>query len=140
MDLVPIELRLKTLIAGLKKVGGAADLDAIGTGVVPTPSAYVIPARESASDIELLGGFEQDIENHFTIILAISNRRDATGAAALGSLETIRRAVKTAMNGWCPDASIGEQVRFVSGNILRFDDGLLWWADEYRVKTYERIL
>ena len=140
MDLIPIEQRLKSLVAAFKKVGGAADLDAIGTGVIPTPSAYVIPARDAATDIELLGGFEQDIDNHFTVVLAIANRRDATGAAALGSLETIRKAVKAAMNGWCPDATNGEQVRFVSGAILRFDDGLLWWADEYRVKTFERIL
>ena len=140
MDLGPIEQRLKAMVPALKKVGDAIDLDAIRTGVVPTPSAFVLPARDSATDIELLGGFEQDIDNHFTVVLAISNKRDSRGSAALKSLEPIRRAVKTAMNGWVLDSANGEQVRFVSGNILRFDDGLLWWADEYRVKSYERIL
>ena len=29
---------------------------------------------------------------------------------------------------------------FDGGALVRFDDGLLWWLDEYHVLTYERIL
>ena len=48
--------------------------------------------------------------------------------------------IKAALNRWVPDPTNGEVVRFDAGALVRFDDGLLWWLDEYHVLTYERIL
>ena len=140
MELAPIVARLEAPLEGFKKIGGAADLEAIGNGVVTTPSCYVIPTRETASDIDLVGGFEQAITVGFSVVIAVSNLRDATGGAAIDVLDALRKQIKSALHRWVPDPTNGEAVRFDSGALVRFDDGLLWWLDEYRVLTYERIL
>ena len=140
MQLAPIVARLEAQLEGFKKIGGAADLEAIANGVVPTPSCYVVMTRETASDIDLVGGFEQAITVGFSVVIAVSNLRDATGGSAIDVLDALRKQIKSALHRWVPDPANGEAVRFDSGALVRFDDGLLWWLDEYRVLTYERIL
>ena len=140
MELAPIVARLESQLSGFKKIGGAADLEAIGNGVVPTPSCYVVMTRETASDIDLVGGYEQAITVGFGVVIAVANRFDATGGAAIDVLDALRKQIKAALNRWVPDPTNGEAVRFDAGALVRFDDGLLWWLDEYRVLTYERIL
>ncbi len=138
MELAPILARLEAQLEGFKKIGGAADLDAIGNGVVPAPSCFILSTSERAEDNATFGRFEQRVTLGFSVILAAANRRDATGAAAMGDLAPLRRQVKAALIGWAPDPALGEPVHFSGGQLLRFDDGLLWWADEYYVLTYER--
>ena len=140
MELSPIVARLESQLSGFKKIGGAADLEAIGNGVVPTPSCYVVMTRETASDIDLVGGYEQAITVGFGVVIAVANRFDATGGAAIDVLDALRKQIKAALNRWVPDPTNGEVVRFDGGALVRFDDGLLWWLDEYHVLTYERIL
>ncbi len=140
MELAPIVARLESQLSGFKKIGGAADLEAIGNGVVPTPSCYVVMTRETASDIDLVGGYEQAITVGFGVVIAVANRFDATGGAAIDVLDALRKQIKAALNRWVPDPTNGELVRFDGGALVRFDDGLLWWLDEYHVLTYERIL
>lgn len=140
MELSPIVARLESQLSGFKKIGGAADLEAIGNGVVPTPSCYVVMTRETASDIDLVGGYEQAITVGFGVVIAVANRFDATGGAAIDVLDALRKQIKAALNRWVPDPTNGEVVRFDAGALVRFDDGLLWWLDEYHVLTYERIL
>ena len=140
MELSPIVARLESQLSGFKKIGGAADLEAIGNGVVPTPSCYVVMTRETASDIDLVGGYEQAITVGFGVVIAVANRFDATGGAAIDVLDALRKQIKAALNRWVPDPTNGQVVRFDAGALVRFDDGLLWWLDEYHVLTYERIL
>lgn len=140
MELAPIVARLEAQLEGFKKIGGAADLEAIGSGVIPSPSCFVVMTRETASDIDLVGGFEQAISVSFGVVIAVTNRFDATGGAAIDVLDSLRKQIKAALNRWMPDPTNGEVVRFDSGALVRFEDGLLWWLDEYRVLTYERIL
>lgn len=140
MELAPIVARLESQLSGFKKIGGAADLEAVGNGVVPTPSCYVVMTRETARDIDLVGGYEQAITVGFGVVIAVANRFDATGGAAIDVLDALRKQIKAALNRWVPDPTNGEVVRFDGGALVRFDDGLLWWLDEYHVLTYERIL
>ena len=140
MELAPIVARLESQLSGFKKIGGAADLEAVGNGVVPTPSCYVVMTRETASDIDLVGGYEQAITVGFGVVIAVANRFDATGGAAIDVLDALRKQIKAALNRWVPDPTTGEVVRFDAGALVRFDDGLLWWLDEYHVLTYERIM
>ena len=90
MELAPIVARLESQLSGFKKIGGAADLEAIGNGVVPTPSCYVVMTRETARDIDLVGGYEQAITVGFGVVIAVANRFDATGGAAIDVLDALR--------------------------------------------------
>lgn len=136
MDLDPIIARLKDQLDGFKAVGGAADLDAVLRGVVPAPSAFVIPLSEAAAPNRLQGAFEQAVTVEFGVLLVIANRRDTSGAAAISGLKPYRDQVAGALLAWVPVPANGEPVEFSGGRLLRFDDGLLWWTDEFRVKTY----
>lgn len=138
MDLSPVLARLKSQLTGFVLVGSAADLDAVGNGVVAAPSCFLLKLSESAEDSQLLGVVDQRLTVGFSVIVVSANLRDATGAAAVAGLEALRAQIRTALLGWVPDPAVGEPVRFSSGALLRFDDAKLWWADEFRVTTYLR--
>ncbi|SDI53795.1 phage tail terminator protein [Propionivibrio dicarboxylicus] len=129
--------RLKAATTGFNKIGGAADLDAIGKKVV-TPGAYVIPMTESGTEGELLGVTEQEIDIGFGVFTVVSNLSDVAGAAAIGGLQARRDAIKSALIGWVPNPAEGHPVYFTSGRLMRWDDGILWWLDEFQVASYWR--
>lgn len=138
MDLSPIVARLRAQLTGFIAVGSAADLDAVGNGVVPAPSCYLVPVGEVAQPNGIVGGFTQRVEVTFLVVIVSRNLTDTTGAAALAGLETLRQAVKGALVGWAPDAGNGDQVEFVSGDLVRFEQQLMWWADNFKFSTWEK--
>ena len=138
MNISPILDQLKSQLTDFVVIGGAADLEAIDNDAPPAPSCFLVKMAEQAEDNELIGGFEQTLSVSFSVILAVSNVADAAGGEAMGDLEPLRNQVKAALLNWAPEPEIGEPVRFSGGHLLRFTDGLLWWADEFRVTTYLR--
>lgn len=138
MDLTPILAHLQAVRGPFKFVGSAADLDAIGNGPVTAPACYLLPGSETAEGNRLLGAFEQRLSVRFMVVIVSSNLRDASGAGALAGLEALRSAVRSTLVAWAPDGGPGEPIEFDRGGVLRFDDGLLWWADEYRLIEYLR--
>ena len=138
MDLSPIVARLRAQLTGFLAVGSAADLDAVGNGVVPAPSCYLVPVGEVAQPNGITGGFTQRVDVSFMVVIVSRNLVDATGAAALAGLEVLRHAVKAALVGWAPDAGNGDQVEFVSGDLVRFEQQLMWWADNFKFSTWEK--
>jgi hypothetical protein len=36
---------------------------------------------------------------------------------------------------YVPDANTGDTVNFSNGRLLQFEDGLLWWGDEFAVES-----
>ena len=138
MDLSLVIDRLKATLAGFKDIGGAADLGAAMAGAVVVPAAYVVPLADSAQPSQLTGVHEQLVTQSFGVILVVSNRRDAKGAAALGELAPLRLQVRAALTGWAPTTE-GLPVEMAGGRLLNLDgDGRLWWSDEFILKTYYR--
>lgn len=139
MELEPVIDRLKAQTAGLKAIGGAADLDAALAGSVLLPSAFVIPLTDRSEALEHTGAYDEWDRCEFGVLLAVSNLRDPRGEAALAALEPVRRAVRSALAGWAPDEETGECIGRTSGRLLRLDgDGRLWWIDQFAVRTFYR--
>lgn len=140
MDVTFAITRLITRMAGLglKTIGGSADLDAAMEGTVSVPSLYVMPLAESADANILIGANAQRITQAFGVVLVVANRRDATGKAALQDLAALRTPLRDALVGWAPVPENGEQIQYSAGRLLKFDDGRLWWADDFALKTYYR--
>ena len=137
MDLSLIVARLQGQLTGVKSVGASADLDVAIDSTVAIPSAFVLPLAESATDMDTAGQTNQRIAQVFGVVLVVSNKRDAKGAAALDDLKALRLNLRTALVGWVPDASNGEPVHFRAGRLLRLDgDGRLWWIDEFELITF----
>lgn len=137
MDLTPVLARLKSQLTGFRKIGGAADLEAIGNGVVPAPAVFLLPGKEVASDMEFAGDTIQRVAARFSLVLAISNKGSAQGEGALGELEPFRDQFKAALLGWVP-ASHFDPVSFAGGDLLPFGNATLWWLDEFKTAYFIR--
>ena len=132
MDLGLVIGRIRAQLPGLKGSGGSADLEAAMAGVLAVPAAFVIPLGESAERSATTLVTRQRITHNVGVVLAVSNRRDAAGAAALSELAPLRLALRAALVGWAPDAAEGEPLQFERGRLLRLaGDGRLWWMDEF---------
>lgn len=136
MDLNPVIARLRLQMTGLKAVGGSADLAAAVELAPATPALYVVPLAERADPGTLVNVARQCVHQTFGVILVVSNRRDATGAASLTDLEGLRLQLRTALLGWVPVPAEGWPCEFSAGRLLRWDDGRLWWSDEWSVDTW----
>lgn len=134
MNLVPIIDRLKDRVSGARYIGGAADLAAALRGVVITPSVYVMPLGDrpvKAGDDEHCAAGAGDVVT-FGVLLALADARDAAGGEVLEELPEFRRQVRRALVAWAPDERRDDPVRFVRGELVKFEgDGYLWWADAF---------
>lgn len=134
MDISPIVTRLKSQLSGFKIIGGAADLEAIDSSPSPisTPAAYVIPLEETATDSSLLGtdSYRMDVFMRFGVVLVVSNLKDAVGAAALDALTPKREAVQAALLKFIV-AQNANEIRFLSGSLLQFNQQKLCWLDSF---------
>lgn len=137
MDVTPIIDRLREQCPPplFKAVGGAIELDAAIQSAPATPCAWVMPLAEKADAPHLASYQAQLVTQDISVVICLTNRRDATGAAAAQDLKSLRLAVRAALLGWAPDGETGDPLAFTGGRLLRFDDGRLWWADEFRVMT-----
>lgn len=137
MDVTPIIDRLREQCPSplFKSIGGAIELDAAVQSAPATPSAWVMPLAERAETPHLASYQAQHVMQDISVVICLTNRRDATGAAASHDLKALRQAVRAALLGWMPDSDNGEPLAFTGGRLLRFDEGRLWWADEFRVMT-----
>lgn len=137
-DITPYRQRLAEQLAGWSQVGSAADLEAIEGGMVTPPAAFVVPLSDAPSANPLAGEFVQHVVVRLGVVIALSNLSDGEGASAVSELALRRGEVRAALAGWSPDDSIGWAQRG-PGTLMKFDDGLLWWMDEYVTDFYERL-
>ena len=140
MNLAPIIARLKDRLQGIaRQVGEAAGLEAAMAGVVSPPAAFVIPLADKGREMPVTGVTRQHITHLVGVVYCIENFRTATGAAAVVDLQALRDATWQALVGWVPDASNGEPVLFLGGELIQMEgDGRLWWADEFFFSSYYR--
>lgn len=137
MDLTPVIAQVRLSVPTFKTVGASADLDAAIEGVVALPAAFLLPLAERAVATDFTSCTAQRITQAFGVLLVVSNRRDAQGAAALADLAVLRLRLRTALVGFVPDAATGEPVIYTAGRLMRLDgDGRLWWMDEFELTTF----
>ncbi|WP_238913807.1 Gp37 family protein [Achromobacter insolitus] len=133
MDVKPFVLRLAEQVSGVRRIGGAADLDAALRSTVSPPSLYVMPMGDRAQKVgdDAFCGFGAGDVITFAVLIVLRQLRDAAGEGALEELPAIRREVRKALSGWQPDRC-DDPVRFVKGQLVMFPgDGTMWWADEF---------
>ena len=112
-------------------VQGAAELGA-AEREQRRDTVFVLYADERAEDNTLVGTVRQRCTVGVAIVLAITNRRDKRGAAALSEIETARAVVMGLLLGWQPPDAHGP-VTYRHGRVLDLNRATLWWQDEYEV-------
>ena len=131
MNLAPVIARIHEARVGFALVGGAAAFDRAMQGLTALPAAFVLPARETAGENAFMGQLvQQEIAAEFAVLIAHRNLADDEGAAAVDTLERTRLALRNALLGWPPFDGAGG-CEYVGGELVQFDNGVLWWQDRY---------
>lgn len=103
--------RLDARVAALRgRVSGAAELaDMMRRNALPqvTPAAHVLPAGiQAGRDQAATGLYIQSVDRAIAVVVTVRSH-DASGARALGELDTLIDEVITALAGWGPDGAMG---------------------------------
>ena len=137
MSLVQAVIERLRSIPGVRSVQGALELAAaLKAQAVATPALFVVPLRDSPRhDEEFTGQVMQQVQTTLGVVLVLDNKRDGTGAAAVGDLEPLRNAVRKKLMGWAPE---GAEAPFTagSGQLIDMDGGRVWWGDDYLIEQY----
>lgn len=133
MDVTPIVNRLRERLTDFADVGGAAELDAAIAALPAVPVAFAFPLAEGGEAPQWAGQPSQRVTQTFGVVLVVQNLADPAGGAAQSDLAEKRRQVRAALRGWEPVEGSGDACQFVSGRLLRFEAGRLWWVDEFMV-------
>ena len=134
-----VEIRLGAECANtIRQLGGAAGLDSAIKAIRTKPAVFIIPLADRPNAPPTAAQFSQLFETAVGVVIAVSNKADPRGDASRESLVAVRRAVRAALLGWVPAGCLSG-LAAGGGNLLRLDDGLLWWQDDY-VTTYQEVL
>ncbi len=130
MDLAPVVSRLQAQVAAFRLVAGAADLASATDDLKQVPAAYVYPVADRTTRSGGLGYVAHEVQARFGVVIAARNLRDARGEKAIGDLEPLRLAVRTALLGWLP-ATGYDRCTWQGGRLIRIAQAVLWWQDDY---------
>jgi hypothetical protein len=131
VNLIPVIARLRDAVPILLLVGGAAKFEQALAGLTTLPAAFVLPATETGGPSPYMDQtVEQAIAAEFAVLIAVRNLADDEGEAAVGSLQPVREAVRQALLNWAPAIDY-DGCEFRAGELLAFDNGVLWWTDRY---------
>lgn len=118
-------------------VEGAIGFAALKGVPAALPAAYVFVKEEASAPSErMTGPVLQRVETDLAVLIVAGNVSDAHGAAAAGDLEALKAAVRGALVGYVPDATHGEPLQHVSGQLVQFKGGTAWHEDLYSAVTY----
>ena len=125
-------LRLKSRVAALRSIKGAADLAAAAAdGVRQLPAAFVIPLSESGgAQMAATQVTQQRLALSYGVIVVTQNLRDARGEKALSDLTALRNEIHDALYGWQPAADFDPCERGPA-RLLQLDNQTLWWQDDF---------
>jgi hypothetical protein len=109
MDSAAIIARLKDRVPDLRKVGIAAELQAVLDGKLADQtgaSAYVIGlgARGGRPD-NAAGAFTQEITETISVIVTVRSIDNRAGDKAVDEIEALKVAVRAAIAGWGPEGA-----------------------------------
>lgn len=138
MDLKPIlqQLRDQLVDLQLREIEEAAGLDAAMRSSRATPSIYLLPLSERGQRLDHTGVTDQ-IEYRLFGVLQVVDVMSSEGTVGVVDLACLRRRVKQALIGFVADASMGDPVLFVGGELVEFEgNGRLWWSDEFGFSGY----
>ena len=118
-------------------VDGAIGLATLKGVPDAVPAAYVFVKEEASSPTErMTGPVLQRVETDLAVLIIAGNVADAQGSAVAVDLEALKATVRGALIGFVPEATHGEPVQHVSGQLVQFKGGYAWHEDLYSAATY----
>ena len=105
-----------------------------------SPAAFVFVKEEaSGENSRMSGGHLQEMQMDLAVSLFTDNAADANGEAAAADIEAIKAFVRSRLVGWKP-ASAELPLSHVSGQVIGFKSGGIWFEDLYSTLTFLETL
>lgn len=139
LDLTLWETKLQDASTDLKKIGRASGLAQAQQELKQDPAAFFIPGTEKAGENRFGNAVDQTVTVAVGVVIGIKNAGAKTGAKNIDELKTIRAQIDNALLGWQP-ADANDQIEYVSGRLLGFNDQVLWWMDFYQTTYTKRAI
>lgn len=135
LNLALIQQRLQDQVPALLEVGGAADLAVLeDLKRIRTPSAFVLPGKEKGSNdratrvCQVMAGFG--------VVVAVRHYGDIHGEKAREAVRDQVGAVRDALIGWKPTPREFQEVFWLEGDVMSYDDKVLLWLDAYQTSFF----
>lgn len=120
-----------------RSVGGALSLAAAQENPPQKlPAAFVYPSAAMGQPSNRVNSSSQQILTRFGVAFVLRGDNDPTGAGKTDAVEAHYTWLRAALIGWVPDPATGAAVEFSRGYLAGFEDGGVWWAEEFTVEQY----
>jgi hypothetical protein len=119
-----------------QKVLTAVDPEVVmANGRVSFDTAFVVDMTETSnSDDDMTMYHSQSITHTFAIIIAVRSLNDRLGSNVNKRLANFKNTTRLALVGWSPDPAIYSEINFVRGETLSFENGGVFWLEEYKTE------
>lgn len=132
--------RLQSEVAALKRVAGSAEIAQAAEDLKQAPAAFVVPNSERPTGSNTGTMVTSQLNTvRFGVVIAVQNLRDPRGEKAQADLLTLRTTIMTALHGWQPHVDF-DPIEFGGGNLLKLDNQVLWWQDNFVASHFIRSL
>lgn len=140
MNLQPVLDRLmEKLGSDVRTIKGAIEYAAaLEEGVKNPPALFVVPENEDAKPNPTIGVTRQRNTVTFAVVSVTQSLKDSRGEDVQDPLQKLRSGVFDAILGYAwadtetTNGSKVDNVEFVGGSLIDFDDGQVWWQDNFK--------
>ena len=101
------------------------------------PAIYVFPISKTAHKNELIGGISQKQDIIFGAAIAMSNKNDLAGGEKLNDIENLEDQINLSILGFSANSEISP-IEYLRGQLVKIDNGVVWWLIEYRTSKLLR--
>lgn len=132
MQLEPIISALRARCATFgNRVAGAAQFKPLPeNAALAVPCAFVIPLDDAPKDSMALNSVRQQLNDSFSVIVAVSNLADEKGQSGASNIHALRAALWSALLGWQPGPDY-KGIAYEGGSLLAMDRARLWYQFEF---------
>lgn len=138
--LAEIQTRIDQAAANpFKSVSGAISLAAAQDNPPQKgPAAWVYPSAAAGESSNRVNEHRQKITTRFGVVFFLRSDVDPSGGRKVDAVEAHYTWLRNTLIGWVPDPTTGQAVSFQRGYLAGFEDGGVWWAEEFSVDHYVR--
>jgi len=99
---------------------------------------YVMPIAEDAGANATGTVFvSQLVRVSFSTVISLRDVGDVQGVKQLDQLDAVRSALRNQLLGWTALGADGP-IEFMRGGLIKFENGQLWWNDQWRAASLIR--
>lgn len=137
MQLAPIITRITTQMPTLRQVTAAGSVPLAVAALKTYPSACLLMPRGMAGKNTRINAIDHNVEDQFSVLLAVRNVADISGLAATEDMDALRPLLITALLNWVP-ATDYDPLEYAGHQLIHYQDGLLLWADHFATRHHVR--